>query len=55
MTASEYIAIELMRLDGKIKAIKENPGWKDSQTLRRVVRMFDGEIDGLLRAKMALK
>ena len=55
MTASEYIAIELMRLNGKIEAIKQFDGWERNKYLLRAWKIALGEYDGLLRAKLALK
>jgi len=55
MTASEYIQVELQRLDGKLKSIRGIPGSDEDETLKRLVKITRGEIDGLLEAKVALR
>jgi hypothetical protein len=55
MTASEYIQVELQRLDGKLKSIRGIPGSDEDETLKRLVKITQGEIDGLLEAKVALR
>jgi hypothetical protein len=55
MTASEYIQVELQRLDGKLKSIRGIPGSDEDETLKRLVKITLGEIDGLLEAKVALR
>jgi hypothetical protein len=55
MTASEYIQIEIQRLDGKLKSIRGIPGSDRNDTLKKLVKITQGEIDGLLEARVALR